>query len=78
MEAPKRIAGHLRRAAPYVVRALLSQDPGVEVVGEADNGRDAIRAASQLAPHLVLMDMNMPSGSSASRQSKTDTLGFFR
>lgn len=42
------------------VRALLSRDPGVEVVGEVDNGRDAIRAASQLAPHLVLMDLNMP------------------
>ena len=43
------------------VRALLAQDPGIEVVGEADNGRDAIRAVGQLAPHLVLMDLTMPS-----------------
>jgi DNA-binding NarL/FixJ family response regulator len=43
------------------VRALLTQDPGIEVVGEADNGRDAIRAVGQLAPHLVLMDLTMPS-----------------
>ena len=42
------------------VRALLAQDPGIEVVGEADNGRDAIRADGQLAPHLVLMDVSMP------------------
>jgi len=43
------------------VRALLAQDPGIEVVGEADNGRDAIRAVGQLSPDLVLMDLTMPS-----------------
>lgn len=43
------------------LRALLMEDPRFEVVGEADNGRDAIRAVSQLNPHLVLMDLTMPS-----------------
>jgi DNA-binding NarL/FixJ family response regulator len=43
------------------VRALLAQDPSIEVVGEADNGRDAIRAVGQLTPNLVLMDLTMPS-----------------
>ena len=42
------------------LRALLTQDPDIEVVGEADNGRDAVRAVGQLAPHLVLMDLSMP------------------
>ena len=42
------------------LRALLFQDPDVEVVGEAADGRDAIRAVGQLAPHLVLMDLSMP------------------
>ena len=42
------------------VRALLIQDAGIEVVGEASNGRDAIRAVALLAPHLVLMDLSMP------------------
>jgi len=42
------------------LRALLSQDPDLEIVGEADNGRDAIRAIGSLAPHLVLMDLSMP------------------
>ena len=42
------------------LRALLSQDPSIEIVGEADNGRDAVRAVGQLAPHLVLMDLSMP------------------
>ena len=42
------------------IRALLEQDPDIEVVGEANNGRDAIRAVGQLTPHLVLMDLSMP------------------
>ncbi len=40
--------------------ALLSQDPEIEIVGEADNGRDAIRAIGTLSPDLVLMDLTMP------------------
>ena len=42
------------------LRALLSQDPDLDIVGEADNGRDAIRAISTLVPDLVLMDLSMP------------------
>lgn len=43
------------------LRALLSLDPTIEVVGEADNGREAIHAVARLHPHLVLMDLTMPS-----------------
>ncbi len=42
------------------VRALLSQTPDFEVVGESDNGRDAVRAVGELKPHVVLMDLTMP------------------
>ncbi|HUX63963.1 response regulator transcription factor [Sulfuricella sp.] len=42
------------------LRALLLQDPNIEIVGEADNGRDAVQAVGLLAPHLVLMDLSMP------------------
>ncbi len=42
------------------LRALLAQDPSIEIVGEAADGRDAVRAVGQLAPHLVLMDLTMP------------------
>lgn len=42
------------------LRALLSQDQDIEIVGEADNGRDAVRMIGVLAPHLVLMDLSMP------------------
>ncbi len=40
--------------------ALLSEDPDLEIVGEAANGRDAIHAIMPLTPHLVLMDLAMP------------------
>ena len=42
------------------LRALLSQDQDIEIVGEADNGHDAVRMIGVLAPHLVLMDLSMP------------------
>ncbi len=42
------------------LRMLLLQDADLEVVGESDNGRDAIYMTGKLLPHLVLMDLNMP------------------
>jgi len=41
-------------------RALLDAQDGIEVVGEAGDGEAAIRAARNLAPDLVLMDIRMP------------------
>lgn len=40
--------------------AMISADSDLEVVGEADNGRDAIRLAGSLLPGLILMDLSMP------------------
>lgn len=42
------------------LRMLLSQDDDLEVIGEADNGREAIKIALKLVPHLILTDLNMP------------------
>jgi DNA-binding NarL/FixJ family response regulator len=42
------------------LKALLSQDPHIEIIGEAGNGRDAIALVGSLSPHLVLMDLTMP------------------
>ncbi len=42
------------------LRVLLTQDTSLEVVGESDNGRDAIKMAVKLMPHLILTDLNMP------------------
>ncbi|NIS69697.1 MAG: response regulator, partial [Proteobacteria bacterium] len=35
-------------------------DPDFVVVGEAEDGRDAIRSAEKLMPDLVLIDLSMP------------------
>jgi DNA-binding NarL/FixJ family response regulator len=40
--------------------ALLSQDPDLEIAGELDNGREAVRSVATLSPDLVLMDLTMP------------------
>ncbi|MEJ2394858.1 MAG: response regulator transcription factor [Candidatus Thiodiazotropha sp.] len=42
------------------LKALLSTNPVFEVIGEADNGRDAIRRVIELKPDLVIMDLSMP------------------
>jgi DNA-binding NarL/FixJ family response regulator len=42
------------------LRALLLQDPLVQVVGEAGNGREGVRLVGTLSPQLVLMDLMMP------------------
>jgi DNA-binding NarL/FixJ family response regulator len=38
----------------------LLEEQGVNVVGEAENGETAIRLTSDLAPDVVIMDLNMP------------------
>lgn len=39
---------------------MLESDPEIRVVGEADNGLEAVRQAVRLAPDLITMDVNMP------------------
>src|SRR5687768_5065912 len=42
------------------LRMFLSLDPEFEVVGEAENGREALAMARELQPDVVLMDLLMP------------------
>jgi len=55
------------------LRSLLAATPGVEVVGEAGDGRTAVQLVLKLMPDVVVMDIGMPdlNGVDATRQIKT-------
>jgi DNA-binding NarL/FixJ family response regulator len=42
------------------LRSLLETVPGVVVVGEAENGAGAVKLVREQAPHVVIMDVQMP------------------
>lgn len=52
------------------VRARLAEIPGIEIAGEASDGREAVSLARKLKPEVVLLDVEMPEldGISATRQ----------
>lgn len=54
------------------LRSLLSDEDGVEIVGEAAHGREAVDLALRLQPDVVIMDVAMPliDGDAATRQIK--------
>ncbi len=43
-----------------LMRLLLVEEPGIEIVGEAGDGRAGIDAAARLEPDVVLLDLSMP------------------
>ena len=56
------------------LRAILASDESIAIVGEAENGREAVALAGELVPDLVIMDIGMPdlNGVEATRQIKAD------
>ncbi len=59
------------------LRGLLAGERGIEVVGEAANGREALNLCQRMRPDLVLMDVRMPdmSGLEATRAIKDESPG---
>jgi two-component system response regulator NreC len=59
------------------LRALLAAEPDMEVIGEADNGRTALRLVRELKPQVVIMDISMPNlnGIEATRQILAESPG---
>ncbi len=52
--------------------SILGEQPDVEVVAQAGNGREAIDLTNRLKPNVVIMDVSMPlmNGDEATRQIK--------
>jgi DNA-binding NarL/FixJ family response regulator len=52
------------------LRAVLATEPGITVLGDCGSGEDAVRAAAELSPDVVLMDLRLPGldGVGATRQ----------
>ncbi len=42
------------------IRALLATEPDIEVIGEAENGEEALNKVEKLRPNVILMDLKMP------------------
>ena len=57
------------------LRAVLEAEGGIEVVGEAGDGGEAVRLCAELSPDLILMDVRMPGtdGLAATREIKSRT-----
>jgi DNA-binding NarL/FixJ family response regulator len=48
------------------LRGMLAAEPGIDVIGEAGSGDEAVTVSAALNPDVILMDLRMPSGDGVS------------
>ena len=67
------IASHLP-IVRHGLRALIASEPDLQVLGETDDGGEAVRIARQLRPDVVLIDLSIPTlnGISAARMIRAE------
>src|SRR3954464_10043358 len=56
------------------LRVLIADEPDLQVIGETDDGGEAVRMARQLRPDVLLVDLSMPTvdGISATRMIRVE------
>ena len=56
------------------LRLILETEPGFELIGEANDGAEAVQLATELQPDVILMDLRMPrvDGISAIKQLRVE------
>lgn len=61
-----------RTRSRHGLKALLTTQPGIDVIGEAGDGREALRLVEERRPDVVVMDARMPAmdGLAATRAIK--------
>ena len=59
------------------LRTLIGKEAGMEVIGEAENGRKALKMAEKIRPNVVIIDVTMPdmNGIEATRKMVTEIPG---
>lgn len=59
------------------LQSLLEKEPDLEIVGQAETGREAVRQAGELLPDVIVMDLTMPelNGMEATRRILADHPG---
>ena len=52
---------------------MISRQPDMELAGEAENGKEAVRLAQELRPEVIIMDLQMPvmDGATATQTIRT-------
>jgi len=58
--------------ARLALRSILGDSPALSIVGEADNGHEAVRLYTKLLPDVTVMDLNLPGLEDLTRSPQFD------